>query len=126
MSVRVRLPAPINGVAMKNSCIFCKIIQKSLPSQIVAETDDILVIKDIAPKAPIHYLLLPKKHLKDLRELTPDDSKLAGNLLLMAALLAEKENTGFRLVVNNGEDAGQIVFHAHVHFLAGKKMKHDL
>lgn len=111
---------------MTSPCIFCNIIKKSLPSQIVAETDDILVIKDIAPKAPIHYLLLPKKHLKDLRELTPHDSQLAANLLLMAGMLAEKENTAFRLVVNNGEDAGQVVFHAHVHFLAGKKMKHDL
>ncbi len=110
---------------MTSHCIFCKIIQKSLPSQIVAETDDILVIKDISPKAPIHYFFLPKKHIKDLRELTPDDSKMAANLLLMAGILAEKENTAFRLVVNNGEEAGQVVFHAHVHFLAGKKMKHD-
>ncbi|BDC34251.1 histidine triad nucleotide-binding protein [Candidatus Dependentiae bacterium Noda2021] len=107
-------------------CIFCDIIKKTLPSQIVAETDDVLVIKDISPKAPIHYLLLPKKHIKDLRDLTLDDAKLAGNLLLMAAMLAEKENTAFRLVVNNGAEAGQVVFHAHVHFLAGKKMSHDL
>lgn len=109
---------------MQNSCIFCKIIAKQIPSTVIAETDDIIVIKDINPKAPVHYLIIPKKHIKDLTELELQDVELAGNMVLMAKQLSQELSgpQAFRLIVNNGADAGQCVFHAHVHFLAGKKM----
>ena len=109
---------------LSKSCIFCKIIVKEIPATIIAESDDILVIKDINPKAPIHYLIIPKKHITDITELHADDRGLAGDMLLMAKELSKSlsGSKAFKLLVNNGADAGQCVFHLHFHFLAGKKM----
>lgn len=109
---------------MLSSCIFCKIIAKQIPSSIIAENDQLIVIKDINPKAPTHLLIIPKKHLADLNEFQPEDQNLAGAMLMMTKVLSEQlsGSKAFKLIVNNGADAGQIVFHSHIHFLAGKKM----
>ncbi len=108
---------------MESNCVFCKIIARQLPSKVIAETDDIIVIDNIAPKTPIHYLIIPKKHVTDITELTQADTKLAGDMVLMAKQLSEglSGSQAFRLSVNNGPDAGQVVFHLHLHFLAGMK-----
>lgn len=101
-------------------CIFCKIIKKVIPAAIIKETDDIIVIKDINPKAPIHYLIIPKKHIETVQDLSQEDQQLAGSLLLMAKELQQDLNGGgFRLHINSGKDVGQIVPHLHFHFLAG-------
>ena len=94
-----------------------------MPAQIIKETDDMVVIKDRSPKAPIHYLIIPKKHFNDLREFPDEQAVLAGKMLLMAKELSKTlpEPNAFRLISNNGIEAGQSVFHAHLHFLAGKK-----
>lgn len=103
-------------------CIFCKIIAGEIPSTKIAETDDFIVIKDIHPKAPIHYLIIPKKHTEDMRVWTEQELPLAGKMVVLAQQLAQQhDNCAFRLVISNGFDAGQRVFHAHVHFLAGGK-----
>ncbi|MBN1549060.1 HIT domain-containing protein [Candidatus Babeliales bacterium] len=104
-------------------CIFCKIIAREVPAQIIQETEDIVVIKDIAPKAPVHYLIIPKKHIRDLRVLEPCDYNVVSNLLLMAQRLAKDlpQPGAFNLVSNNGREAGQQVHHIHFHFLAGKQ-----
>jgi diadenosine tetraphosphate (Ap4A) HIT family hydrolase len=107
---------------VESNCVFCKIIVGKLPSKIIAETKDIIVIDNIAPKTPIHYLIIPKKHVADINELYQEDVILAGDMVLMAKKLSENLPTGaqhFRLSVNNGAGAGQIVFHLHFHFLAG-------
>ncbi len=106
-----------------SSCIFCKIIARELPATIIAENQEIIVIKDINPKAPIHYLILPKRHIADITEFQDSDTNLAGQMLLMAKQLAKglSGSQSFKLLVNNGADAGQVVFHSHIHFLAGKK-----
>lgn len=106
------------------SCIFCRIINNELPAQKVTEDDDILVIKDIAPKAPVHYLIIPKKHIASIGSLEKNDADLAAKMLLKAKELGHglAGSQSFRLIMNNGAEAGQSVFHTHCHFLSGKKM----
>ncbi len=109
-------------------CIFCKIIAREIPSTMVAETDDILVIQDIAPKASIHYLIMPKKHIKDLGSLEYHDGYLGADMLLMAKKLSHDipEAHDFKFLINNGYKAGQKVFHLHAHFLAGHRLEEFL
>lgn len=111
-----------------DNCVFCKIIAKELPSKVIAETEDIIVIDNIAPKTPIHYLIIPKKHVSDITALQPENVMLAGEMILMAKQLAAQlpGSQSFRLSVNNGSDAGQSVFHLHFHFLAGKIFLEDV
>jgi diadenosine tetraphosphate (Ap4A) HIT family hydrolase len=115
-------------IVMESNCVFCKIIAQELPSKVIAETEDIIVIDNIAPKTPIHYLIIPKKHVSDINALTEQDANLAGKMVLMAKQLSEKlsGSKAFRLSVNNGSDAGQSVFHLHFHFLSGRKFLEDV
>ena len=109
---------------MAQECIFCKIIAKEIPAKVVAETEDTIAIQDIAPKAPIHYLIIPKKHVKDLSSLQESDMAISAQITRMAQDIGKKlsGSQSFRLIVNNGADSGQSVFHLHAHFLSGKKM----
>lgn len=107
-------------------CIFCKIVDRKIPATIICENDHVLVIQDIAPKAPVHYLIMPKIHYQDLRELDVQNSSLLQSLFEMVQRLAKElpGNQSFNLVSNNGKDAGQSVFHMHWHFLAGRNLWH--
>jgi histidine triad (HIT) family protein len=102
-------------------CIFCQIISGKIKSEKLYEEDDILVIKDINPKAKYHFLIIPKKHIESLQKITPADRDLLGNMLMLSQKLAMKLKVlddGFKIVINNGKESGQIVFHMHMHFLA--------
>lgn len=100
-------------------CIFCKIVNKQVPTEIVYEDGDIVVFPDIRPKAPIHLLLVPKKHIPGLQEVAEHDTELLGKLLFTAQKVArEKQLQGFKLAMNVGKKGGQEVDHIHLHLLA--------
>ena len=102
--------------------IFEKIIDRELPSKIVYEDDKCIAIEDIAPKAPIHILIIPKKAIQKLSETKKDDEVLLGHLMMVVKKVAEQLDVqdAFNVIINNGEKAGQTVFHLHLHLLAGK------
>ena len=108
-----------------NNCIFCKIAKKEIPADILIDDVDFLVFKDINPKAPIHFLIIPKKHLGSVNALTSQDLEIIGKLILKAKSVAELSGvskSGYRLIFNVGKDAGMEVNHLHLHFLAGKPL----
>lgn len=108
-----------------SECIFCKIVGKEIPSQFVAEDDDMVVFKDIDPQAPVHLLLVPRKHIATTNDLTESDGNLVGKMILKAAELAQGNKElagGYRLVFNCNRDGGQAVYHIHLHLLGGRRM----
>ncbi len=110
-------------------CLFCKIINKEIPSQIVYEDDDILAFNDIAPKAPVHILIIPKKHIDSHAQLMEEDTELLGKIHMVIKKLAVEKGiseSGYRVVINCGEDGGQEVKHLHFHLLGGRKLGLDL
>lgn len=106
------------------SSIFSKIIKREIPSEIVFENDLILAIKDIHPQAPVHLLIIPKKEIKDLQSLKKEDYPLLEEVVKVAQKLAVEFDLldGYRLLTNNGEEAGQTIFHLHFHMLGGKQL----
>ncbi|MGI6361402.1 MAG: histidine triad nucleotide-binding protein [Bacillota bacterium] len=108
-----------------SDCLFCKMIAREINTHVVYEDDDVLAFHDIAPKAPVHILIIPKKHIASLAEMTASDTLLMGKILYVATQLAEKhgiDKSGYRLVTNCREDGGQEVFHLHFHLIGGKKL----
>ena len=106
-------------------CIFCKIIKGEIPSNKVYEDDEILAFKDINPMAPVHILVIPKKHIKSADEISEEDELLIGKIFTVIKRLAKENNldNGYRIVNNCGEDGGQAVKHLHFHLLGGRKLK---
>jgi len=108
-------------------CVFCKIIRKELPAKIEYEDDDLIVFQNINPIAPVHVLIVPKKHIKNLSEVDESDEKLLGRMLSIVPKMTKKLNISdaFRVAVANGENAGQSVFHMHFHLTGGWKKKYN-
>lgn len=114
---------------MSDQCVFCKIINKEIQSDIRYEDDQVVVIRDINPQTPSHLLILPKVHISGMDTLTPEQSPIIAHIALVAKKLASQEGlseSGWRLVVNCGQDAKQTVFHLHVHILGGRPMTGQL
>ena len=108
-----------------SDCLFCKIIAGEIPSEKVYEDDHVYAFKDIMPVAPLHTLIIPKKHIATINDLESDDAETFGNLFLAAKKIAKQEgydDAGYRTVMNCGEVAGQTVFHIHLHLLAGRDL----
>lgn len=108
-----------------SDCIFCKIASGEIPSQKIFEDDTVIAFKDLNPKAPVHVLIVPKKHVASVADFTADDKELAAHIFVdvvpkLANELGIAEN-GFRVVMNTGDDGGQTVHHLHVHLLGGRK-----
>ena len=106
---------------MSDSCIFCKIVRGEIPSKTVHEDDDFFVFHDIRPIAPVHFLVIPKRHVESLAHFEASDSDLIGRMLLLGARLAPAQGLsgGFRTMINTGKGGGQEVFHVHAHIFGG-------
>jgi len=106
-------------------CIFCKIASGPTVTKLLYHDDEITAFYDAHPKAPVHILVIPNQHIESLNQAGPENAALLGKLVLRASLLAKEmgvEQSGYRLVINTGPDAGQSVFHVHVHLLGGRRM----
>ena len=106
-------------------CLFCKIVKGEIPSTKVYEDDDVLAFRDINPVAPVHILVIPKKHITKLTDLSVEDELLVGKIFTTINKIAVQEGfaeEGFRVITNCGENGGQVVMHIHFHVLAGKKL----
>ncbi|WP_459616442.1 histidine triad nucleotide-binding protein [Bordetella sp. 2513F-2] len=115
---------------MSDNCIFCKIVRGDIPARKVYEDDEFIAFHDINPAAPVHLLLIPRRHLASLQDVTPDDAGWLGRMVTLAARLAEENGCrpgpegGFRLVANSGADGGQEVPHLHFHIIGGPRPWH--
>ena len=106
-------------------CIFCKIAAGQIPARLAYQDDDVVGFHDINPQAPTHILLIPRKHIATVNDIALEDAALVGKLFLAAKQIAQEQgvaDSGYRLVMNTNRDAGQSVFHIHLHLLAGRSM----
>lgn len=106
-------------------CLFCKIVNKEIPARILFEDEDLVAFHDVNPVAPIHVLVIPKQHIVGIGQAESEHATVIGKLIVAARRVAEMsglENSGYRVVVNNGPHAGQSVFHLHVHVLGGRPL----
>ena len=119
----VHVNQPPVGVEM-GDCLFCKIIAGDIPANKRYEDDDVFAFWDISPQAPTHFMVIPKKHLSRLSDLDEEDEKLMGKVIRKGAELASENGIGegFRVILNDGAKAGQLVFHVHMHILGGRPM----
>ena len=109
---------------MPDHCLFCRIVRGEIPARLVAETEHCVAFRDINPQAPVHVLVIPREHVTSLNE--ADDPALVGRLALLAAEIARTEgiaDRGYRTVINTNADAGQTVFHIHLHLLGGRLLE---
>ena len=110
------------------SCLFCEIAAGNIPSAKVYEDELVYAFRDIAPQAPVHVLIIPKKHIESAQALTPEDDALLCHMFACARQIAESEGvskSGYRLITNVGDDAGQSIHHLHLHLIGGKTLKWD-
>jgi histidine triad (HIT) family protein len=108
-----------------SDCLFCKIVKREIPAKVLFEDDRLLAFEDINPQAPLHALIIPKSHIATLNDVTSMDDALLGQMMRRAATLARERGyaeRGFRIVCNANRDAGQTVFHIHLHLLAGRSL----
>lgn len=108
-----------------SDCLFCKIVDRTVPAKVVYEDDRMMAIEDVNPQAPLHLLLIPKAHIATLNDLAPDHDALVGEMTRRAAAIARDcgfRDRGFRTIFNTNREAGQTVFHIHLHLLAGRSL----
>jgi len=109
---------------MTDGCAFCRIVARESPADIVYEDDEVLAFKDLYPKAPVHLLIVPKRHIVSLATIEPADALVLGRCLMAARVLGEQTGyaeRGYRVTCNCGPEGGQVVYHLHLHFIAGRR-----
>lgn len=108
-----------------DDCVFCNIVNKTIEANILFENDHLIVIKDILPKAPVHLLVIPKKHILNISHVAPEDEPLVGEMIFVAKEMGKKygiNETGYELIFNVGRDGGEVIPHLHLHIMGGKQM----
>lgn len=111
---------------MAENCLFCKMVSGEIKPDVVYQDDAVFAFKDINPQAPVHVLVIPKRHITTLNDLGPQDAELAGRLTLTAVNIAKEmgiADAGYRTLINTNREGGQAVFHVHLHLLGGRQMK---
>ncbi|MDH5425995.1 MAG: histidine triad nucleotide-binding protein [Gammaproteobacteria bacterium] len=109
-----------------SDCLFCKINNGEIPAEILYQDDEVSVFRDVSPQAPVHFLVIPKKHISTLNDLQPDDAMVIGKMMLTAKMVASDQGvseSGYRTVMNCNSDGGQTVYHIHLHVLAGRQLE---
>ena len=111
-----------------SDCLFCKIIAGEIPTDFVYQDNEVVAFKDIAPKTPVHILIVPKKHITSLAEINKEDLPLISHMIEAANKIAKENNTGhgYKLVINTGADGGQVIMHLHMHLLGGRPIKDSI
>jgi histidine triad (HIT) family protein len=112
-----------------DDCLFCKIVNGEIPSTVVYQDEQVMAFRDINPVAPTHILVIPKNHIASTNDVTEKDEQLLGHMLAVVKPIVDKEGiteSGYRLIINTGPDANQVVFHLHLHILGGQRMKHRM
>ena len=110
-------------------CVFCKIIKKEIPAEVVFEDEDVFAFKDIHPIAPVHILIIPKKHIESINDLKEEDTNLAGKMIMTAKKIAKDfdiSEKGYKLLIRTGEWGGQEVPHIHLHLIGGAKLSEEI
>jgi histidine triad (HIT) family protein len=121
-TVQLKLAA---GRAMSSDCLFCKIANGDIPAELLVEDDDLVAFNDISPQAPVHLLIIPKKHFATVNDLTEADTEIVSKLILCAKTLASEKGiseSGYRLLFNCNAQGGQTVYHLHLHLLGGRQL----
>ncbi len=114
---------------MTDDCVFCRIISGNIPSDMIYKDEKVVAFRDVHPIAPVHILIVPRRHIAGVGDLAQEDAGLVGHMVLIARRLAEQEQiaeSGYRLVVNSGADGGQAVMHLHLHLIGGRKLDDSL
>ena len=110
-------------------CLFCKIVKGEIPATVVYKDEQVMAFRDINPVAPTHILVIPNKHVASTNDISEEDEQLIGHMLTVVKPITDKEGiteSGYRLIINTGPDANQVVFHLHLHILGGQRMKHRM
>ena len=110
-------------------CAFCKIVSGEIPSDRLYQDEQVTAFRDIHPVAPTHILIVPNKHIPSINDLDPQDEQVVGHMFTVARKLAEQEgiaDSGYRLIINTGRHAGQVVYHLHLHLIGGQPMRHPM
>jgi histidine triad (HIT) family protein len=117
-------PKKVTGVPMKNDCVFCRIVNKRTDTAFLYEDDALTVFRDINPHAPVHLLIVPKRHIRSINDLTGSDQEIIGRMIFTARDMAKQEQihrSGYRLFFNVEHGGGQVIFHLHLHLIGGWK-----
>ena len=110
-------------------CLFCKIVNGDIPATVVYKDEQVTAFRDINPVAPTHILVVPNMHIASTNEVSQNDEQLLGHMLAVVKPIADKESiseNGYRLIINTGPDANQVVFHLHLHIIGGQRMRHPM